>query len=111
MVLEGLCIDHQNTPVHVECEGAQNGLWCLSLPVPTVPQSLLEKVWHTKQWGNYHICVIGDNNAGFVTCLETIKDMHGYSEICLLNRGVQVPHVMFCTVVNLYTLPVVTVHA
>ena len=68
------------------------------------------KVWHTKQKGNYHICVIGDNNAGFVTCLETIKDMHGYSEICLLNRGVQVPHVMFCTVVNMYTLPVVTVH-
>ena len=23
--------------VHVECEGAQNELWCLSLPIPKVP--------------------------------------------------------------------------
>ena len=64
-----------------------------------------------KQEGNYLICLVGDNNAGFVMCLETIEDMHGYSEICFLNCVVQVPHVMFCTVVNLYTLPVVTVHA
>ena len=25
-MLEGMCIDHQNPTVHVECEGAQNGL-------------------------------------------------------------------------------------
>ena len=37
--------------------------------------------------------------------------MHGYSETCLLNCGLQVLLVMFYTVVNLYTLTFVTVHA
>ena len=109
-MLEGLCIDH-NPTVHVESEGAQDSGGASPCPYPQFHQSLLEKFGHMIQEGNYHICIVGDNNAGFVTCLETIKDMHGYSEICLLNCGLQVPFVLFCTVVNLYSLPFITVHA
>ena len=101
VVLEGLCIDHQNPTVHVECEGAQNGFGPSPCLHPQFPSPFWRKFGTRNSAGNYHICVIGDNNAGFVTFLETIKDMHGYSETCLLNRGVQVPHVMFRTVVNL----------
>ena len=61
-MLAGLCIDHQNPTVHLEYEGAQHGWWCLSLSVPSVPLSLLDKVWHTKQYGTYHICIGGDND-------------------------------------------------
>ena len=47
-----------------------------SCPYPQFLKTIMKKGRHIKQQGNYYISIVGYNNASFVTCSETIQDMH-----------------------------------
>ena len=54
----------------------KRGSFASSSPYPQFLKTLLKKGRHIKQQGNYYVSIVGYNNTSFVTCSETIQDMH-----------------------------------